>query len=142
MVMAEDDWAKLLATIYKNDPYHLDDSDQLREESGLEDLTASLSFLKRHRLIEEQDDHYVLTEKGFDVARDREMQLSQLETNMHVAVFTFILSIAIVFQMIAQLSSFGQIGWTINGIVLALVIILLALLERRTGLFRMVISGR
>lgn len=141
-MMAEDNWAKLLATIYSNDPYHIEESAQLRGESGLEDITTALSFLKRHQLIEEQDDHYVLTEKGFDVAREREMQLSQLETNMHVAVFTFILSIAIVFQMVAQLSAFGQLGWTINGIVLALVIILLALLERRTELFRMVVRGR
>lgn len=140
--MAEDTWAKLLNFIYRNegDPH----TAELKEHLAVSDavLMDAIEFLERHQLVESIDDGYRLTEKGFDVARDREMQLSQLETNMHLAVFTFMLTLAIVVQTVYQLLDLGQPGMIAGGLLIGSVLLLFGLLERRTGLFRMVLSGR
>lgn len=139
--MAEDTWAKVLDAIYRNAG---NDDTSLEEhvDVSADSFDDAVGFLDRHGLISESTDGYRLTEKGFDVARDREMQLSQLETNMHLAVFTFVLTLAIVVQTIPSLLEFGSAGMYAGFGLLAFVFVLFGLVERRTGLFSMVLGGR
>jgi len=139
--MAEAIWAKVLQAVYESEDtgwrQSLEDAGDLSDDQ----ISDGLSFLERHDLVEEIDDP-VLTEKGFDVARQREMQRAQFEMNLYLAVFTFLLSLAIVLQAALQLQAFGTIGKAGAAVLLAGTFFLLFLLERRTSAFGLLIEGR
>jgi hypothetical protein len=143
--MGEHSWAKVLNVIYSNDRIQKEGSLDLIQDSldkSRKETLEALSFLERHELIEEEGDDYLLTEKGFDVARERDMQLSQLETNMHLAVFTFLLTVGIIVQAVYQIGRAGLFGQITSVSLVSFSLIMFMLLERRTGLFRMVLDGR
>jgi hypothetical protein len=139
--MAEAIWAKVLQAVYESEDtgwrQSLGDSDGLSDEQ----ISDGLSFLDRHDLITGPDDP-VLTEKGFDVARQREMQRAQFEMNLFLAVFTFVLTLAIVLQAVYQLQSLGTIGHAAGGLLLVATFVLLYLLDRRTGVMELILDGR
>jgi len=138
--MAEARWAKVLQVVYENEDTG---RSRLPEELGLDagGRGEALEFLARHGLIEGTDAP-VLTEKGFEVARQREMQRSQFEMNMFLAAFTFVLSLAIVVQAVSQLLAYGVTGQVAGGGLVVLTVIFLGLLERRTGLLMLLLRGR
>jgi hypothetical protein len=155
-VMAEDRWAKILHQIYRNEEewnfykingdHSYSDNHPLAENLGIngEELASGLEFLEKQKLIErdEGSNSAVLTEKGFEVARQREMQISQFETNLFLAVFTVLLSIGIIMQTVYQLSELGLIGLISGGILVAITLLLLVLLEKRAEIFKTLWEGR
>lgn len=139
--MAEAIWAKVLQAVYESEDTgwrgSLDESENLSED----EISDGLSFLERHDLVEGTDEP-VLTEKGFDVARQREMQRAQFEMNLFLAVFTFVLTLAIVVQAVYQLQSLGTVGHAVGGLLLVATFVLLYLLDRRTGVLKLILDGR
>lgn len=139
--MAEATWAKVLQAVYEDED--VGRSGTLQRVDGLTDqeLEQGLSFLSRHGLIVGPEEP-VLTEKGFDVARQREMQRSGFEMNLFLAAFTFVLSFAIVLQAVFQLRALGLPGYVAGGGLVTLTFVFLLLLERRTHVIRILLDGR
>lgn len=139
--MAEDTWAKALHAVYQATGEL--ERDELAEAADIdtEEVRPALAFLERHSLIEEGET-LTLTEKGFDVARKREMELSQFETNLYLAAFTFVLSLAIVLQTAYQIQGLGLPGKVAGYGLLAATLLFFILLERRTRLVRLLLEGR
>ncbi len=139
--MAEAIWAKVLQAVYESEDTGWRRSLEASENLSEGEINDGLSFLKRHDLIDGMDDP-VLTEKGFDVARQREMQRAQFEMNLFLAVFTFVLTLAIVLQAVYQLQSLGTVGQAVGGLLLVATFVLLYLLDRRTDVMELIIDGR
>jgi predicted transcriptional regulator len=139
--MSETTWARVLQAVYDSEDTNWRTSLQESTDMSDETVQEGLAFLERHGLIEDTDNP-VLTEKGFRVARNREMQRSQFEMNLFLAAFTFILSLAIVMQAFYQLHTMGTVGWILGGTLLAGTFITFYLLERRTAILHLLIDGR
>ncbi|MDY6770637.1 MAG: hypothetical protein SV186_01625 [Candidatus Nanohaloarchaea archaeon] len=139
--MAETTWAKVLQAVYETEDSGWRTTLAERTELSDDAVEDGLEFLDRHGLVTDVDEP-VLTEKGFDVARQREMQRAQFEMNLFLAVFTFILSLAIVLQAVYQLRTLGVIGWLVGSTLLAGTFGVFYLLEKRSRITRLVLDGR
>lgn len=90
----------------------------------------AINLLQRVGLVKyemRQDDEYdfvylFLTEKGFDVAHDRELEDRHEETNSQVAFFTLILGFAAIIQGTASVLQIGD-----PGVELGLLLVILAI---------------
>lgn len=137
--MDEPNWPKILQEIYRKQEhwqyfgegepqgYH-DEDHPLRENTDLtgKELEAGVSFLTDMGLVEEKDDGFLyLTEEGFDVIRQRELQTSNLVTNRALVFFTLILAISTVFDSMVGL--YGLEEWISTSLAVIMVGAILSL---------------
>lgn len=137
--MEEPDWVRVLRVLYREeDKLHrkikgeLSESHKLVTESGLktEEVDHALWFLREQGLIkqegaghkeletgETQSTHieYELTEKGFDVAHDRELRNQQETHNRVLAAFTVLVGISALVQAVSVVATqTGPMQWILG----------------------------
>lgn len=138
--MEEPDWAKVLSilyaeedSIYREIKGELSESHDLVTESGLETdkVEAALAFLRDQGLVETggaghevpegggeaRATHieYELTEKGFEVAHERELQNKQETQNRIVAAFTVLVGISALVQAVSVVATqTGPMQWILG----------------------------
>lgn len=121
--MGEPDWAKVLSVLYaeENSVYReiqgeISESHDLVTKSGLatDNVEGALAYLRDQGLVETefaghevsefggevQSSHigYELTQKGFDVAHEREMNIRQEKHDRVISAFTVVLGAAALVQ--------------------------------------------
>lgn len=124
--MSDPDWAKVLSALYAEEDSvyreikgELSESHDLVTESGLQtkNVDGALAFLRDQGLVdtegaghevpesggEARSTHigYELTEKGFEVAHERELQNKQATQNRIVAAFTVLVGISALVQAVS-----------------------------------------
>ena len=152
--MADPNWAKILHTVYEEEeaaiirPYSdVQESYVLRSETGLgeSEVLRAIEYLERQGLTEreqfwedESDEIISLTEKGFDVAHERQIQKEQqslIETQNNairnqskatdtLANFTIILGAAALIQAFAAVVSAPRYNGFLLATYFALLIVL------------------
>jgi len=117
----ETNWTKLLNCLYT----HEDTREYFRRgdkgitpdhplveaiELSPREIKDALSFLETHGLIEEDGtDTLKLTKKGFEVAREREVQEAQLRIDRRIGWLTAVLAVGAIVQAVNVLLMFT--GW-------------------------------
>jgi len=126
-------WAELLNLIYTHDQKweYFDEGDEgidgthpfvERTELNRHEAKSALSFLKRHELVEHTGAHYQLSEKGFNVAREREAERRQKRHDQGLLFLTVVLAFASLGQFLIGSSvpndmvSGGAVGLTVFAI--------------------------
>ena len=113
-------WAELLLFLYsqeekwenfgRGDPPLIDSDHPLVERTSLSksEVKASLSFLEEHDLIKEGNTGFFqLTEKGFNVAHEREMKERELRNNSLIVLLTVVLAVGALSQVLIGIQSVG-----------------------------------
>jgi len=142
--MNEPDWAKVLAYLYEeNQTPHFRSIEGFNENSdivkrtGLEpkDLSETLEYLRQINLVErwtekveveepKTQDYFSLTDRGFDVAHDRELTNAQHETSKRNTRLSAYLVLAVITQALAAITNTE--AWT--NLLLMLMILGIAIL--------------
>jgi hypothetical protein len=158
--MDDPEWVKVLRVLYREeDKLHreikgeLSESHKLVKESGLktEEVDHALWFLREQGLIEQegvghkeldtgeaQSTHieYELTEKGFDVAHDRELRNQQETHNRVLAAFTVLVGISALVQAVSVVATeSGLMQWILGFISVTGALAFVYVLKGRAEIF-------
>ncbi|MBP1986205.1 hypothetical protein [Halolamina salifodinae] len=125
--MEEPDWATVLQAIYRSDngaifwPREDDTIDSTIEETDLsqEEEDDAISYLHNIGLIEHADRDRGrprrLTQKGFDIAHERELRNQQETHNRILSAFTVLVGISALVQAVSVVSTeSGPMQWILG----------------------------
>lgn len=135
--MQEPDWAKVVQAVYRSAPGVVqwqgdlpDDHNQKDKTTGFdlrdltdlsdEEISNAVSFATRTGLMVQIGTgmNYKLTEKGFNVAHERELRRQQGKNNRVVAAFTVIIGLSTLIQAWKILNEIGGFNSLLFGVAL------------------------
>ncbi len=134
--MAQEEWAKVLEAIYKDQKYWQIDQGELEkfsDEMDLnEDLESILDALQSQDLIERDIDSIQLTNRGFEFINEKKNHEEQMLTQRLLLVFVTALSLGTLVNTVIKAGAKGNIFMSvIPSVLFAVIFIVLGMIAQK-----------